>query len=761
MDSPATGKRGLRLRSESVHVAGADRELHPPPAWMTGLRRGLIVLALLYALIAGLKTVVDFDLGWQMATGRYLLQHHAVPRTDVFSYTARGVEWIYPVLSGIVFYLLHQVGGYAAISWLCALACVGCTAVLIYRRSLGAIVLAVLAVPVLASETLPRASLFTMLLFTCFARILLEHFEDRRAPLWLLAPLMVLWVNLHTGFVAGIALIAAYLIVEALETPFPLRRQAAIARVRRAAPWLTAAVAATILNPWGTRIFAAVARQQAVTQQQSAFLEEWAPVKAADALQELGWRDPESAHWWLLAFGVVMALICLWRRRLGPALVLFAAAYAFVRHQRMEGPCIVVLCLIGGSAISSAASLNLSLWRRKTLAIGAASLLTILVAVRCFDLITNRTYISSGAITLFGSGPSWWLPKNATDFLLQHHLPGEVFSNFNLSSYLVWQLGQQYPDFADGRYIPFGERLFDEQRTLTSLPLDSPEWTRAADTNHINTVIFPISRIFALGEFPLLADCQSKQWTPIYLDTTAIIFQRNNPGPRPPSIDCNKQNLLPSAEPDGNSYRQRAERYQIFANASGIYSLLGRFNEADEAANLASAIYPNDPTLLLIRAQTALDLKQYDESEQELQAAINLKQTDAVWYDLALLYINEHRYPEAVEALQKSAHFSREDYERHLLIGKILLAEQQSQQALNALSEAAHESPYRESATSAAVEFNAQIAEAQAAAYMQMKQPERAVELQRLAVRLTPESVQRKKVLADDCQAAGITCSIP
>ena len=74
--------------------------------------------------LAGLKTVVDFDLGWQMATGRYLLTHHAIPRTELFSYTAHGVEWIYPVLSGLVFYLLYQMGGYAAISWFCALACV-------------------------------------------------------------------------------------------------------------------------------------------------------------------------------------------------------------------------------------------------------------------------------------------------------------------------------------------------------------------------------------------------------------------------------------------------------------------------------------------------------------------------------------------------------------------------------------------------------------------------------------------------------------
>jgi hypothetical protein len=240
---------------------------------MEGLRLGLSGIALLYVFLAGLKTVVDFDLGWQMATGRYLLSHHAVPRTEMFSYTAHGVEWIYPVLSCIVFYLLHQIGGYAAISCLCALSCVGCTAVLIYRRSLWAVVPAVVAVPVFASEIMPRASLFTMVMFTCCARILLEHFEEHRAPLWLLPLLMLFWVTLHTGFIAGIVLIAAYLIVEALETPFPSRRAAALLRIRRALPWFIATVAVTILNPWGIRIFVAVSRQQSVTRWQSAFLE--------------------------------------------------------------------------------------------------------------------------------------------------------------------------------------------------------------------------------------------------------------------------------------------------------------------------------------------------------------------------------------------------------------------------------------------------------------------------------------------------------
>ena len=62
------------------------------------------VIALIYALLAGLRTVADNDLGWQMATGRWVAQHHRVFSADVFSYTAYGQPWIYPVGCGLLFY---------------------------------------------------------------------------------------------------------------------------------------------------------------------------------------------------------------------------------------------------------------------------------------------------------------------------------------------------------------------------------------------------------------------------------------------------------------------------------------------------------------------------------------------------------------------------------------------------------------------------------------------------------------------------------
>src|SRR5258706_3434288 len=178
--------------------------------------RFLAALAVIYALLAGLHTVQDFDLGWQLATGRWVFQHHQIFSTDVFSYTAHGAPWIYPVLSGIVFYLTFLAGGYALLSWMGAAACAGTVALLLRRDNIASLVLTIVAVPLIANRTQPRAEMFTTVLFAAFLSLLWRHYRtgDHRishesaghSSLWLLPILMVAWVNLHFGFVSRLAL---------------------------------------------------------------------------------------------------------------------------------------------------------------------------------------------------------------------------------------------------------------------------------------------------------------------------------------------------------------------------------------------------------------------------------------------------------------------------------------------------------------------------------------------------------------------------
>jgi hypothetical protein len=51
----------------------------------------LRLAAIGYAFFAGLRTLSEYDLGWQLATGRRVVQHLQIPSTDIFSYTVPGV----------------------------------------------------------------------------------------------------------------------------------------------------------------------------------------------------------------------------------------------------------------------------------------------------------------------------------------------------------------------------------------------------------------------------------------------------------------------------------------------------------------------------------------------------------------------------------------------------------------------------------------------------------------------------------------------
>jgi len=57
------------------------------------LRRLAAIAAVLYAILAGLRTLSDFDVWWQLASGRWMWTHQAVMRQEVFSYTASGTSW--------------------------------------------------------------------------------------------------------------------------------------------------------------------------------------------------------------------------------------------------------------------------------------------------------------------------------------------------------------------------------------------------------------------------------------------------------------------------------------------------------------------------------------------------------------------------------------------------------------------------------------------------------------------------------------------
>src|ERR1700685_254113 len=80
----------------------------------------------------GGKTMLgDGDTGWHIRTGDYILDHHAVPHNDIFTFTRPAARWYaWEWLSDVIFSALHRAWGLKAVALLAGILVCGTATVL-------------------------------------------------------------------------------------------------------------------------------------------------------------------------------------------------------------------------------------------------------------------------------------------------------------------------------------------------------------------------------------------------------------------------------------------------------------------------------------------------------------------------------------------------------------------------------------------------------------------------------------------------------
>jgi tetratricopeptide (TPR) repeat protein len=739
------------------------------------VRSIFILLVLLSALCAGLHTVADYDMGWQLATGRYVVQHHQVTSTDVLSFTSAGKPWVYPPFAGVVLYLTYCAFGYAGLSWFCALACLAVVAYLVRRGDIGSAVLAMLAVQSIAARTAPRADLFSTVFFAFFLGELWAYHRGTRSRPWLLPVLMLFWVNLHPGFIAGLGAIGAYLLIEVADFLFAERRQAVLLRLRRIWPWLAACGAATLVNPWGPRIYVAsltLSGLAAPTQgrlNSNSFIGEFQGVPISPHLlyQLIDVRHMENGFTWLLLVAAILVGLFLWKRQLGAAVIAFVALYSGLAHARYMGMFAITVTALGGPLLSELFVINSSssstaetVKATRPLVRVSEAMATFVTVVFCgvallhiADFVSSRTYVVFNADWRFGAGESSWFPARAAAFIQREQLPGNIFEEYALGGYAAWTLGPQYPDFIDGRGDRLSPDLVVEQRKLYSESPDSQLWQSEADRWNLNVLLVATSGFRGLQKMDPFAFCQSATWRPVYMDDVSLVFLRNTPQNRRwidrLQIDCRTQQLTPPAA------ASRPVSYDFYVNSGALFFELQRDRESEQSLRRASALYPEDPNVHLLLASLFQRQQRYREAEQEYRASIALNENSGALYSLGCLYANEGRNVEAVEAIERAAKESTEPLDMYMTLGKLQIALNHPEQSLAAFAKAEKSSPFRNGGESLAPELYAEIAEGSSEAHRLLGHWTEAIAFQQEATRRTPLVVSRWNKLADLYEATG------
>jgi tetratricopeptide (TPR) repeat protein len=719
----------------------------------------LSLVAIGYAFLAGLRTLTVTDLGWQLATARWIVQHHEIPSTDVFSYTAQGQPWVYPVGSGLIFYGAYLLGGYALLSWIQAAACAGTVALLLRGGSVVSAVLAILAVPVIAIRTGSRADMFSVVLFAAFLRLLWQQHQTGRARLWLLPILMMAWVNLHLGFIAGLALVAGYVLVEALDMVWPERREAAAERLRNCWPWLILTGVATLANPWGWGILTAVSRQTSAMDTLTLWTSEWGSASLNWTAMSLGLslHNPTGAFYVMFLIAAVSVPVALLRREFGAAALISGAAVIALRHIRFEALFAVVTVVVAGALLASAfawfsqkgeARVRSIPWSTGR-TIGVALFAIIFACVRSADLVSDRRYLASGdELGSFGTGLSWWFPERAAAFIERENIPGQIFNSYNDGGYFTWRLGTKYLDYIDGRTIPFGPKLIERNVILMKSPPDSSAWQREAQDRGINSIFVPLGRNNGLRLFPVLRQfCASDTWRPVYLDEVSAVFVRRTPESQGLierlQIEC-ATTPLPAVISQGNS----TLAFNRWANAAAVLRALGRDSEAFEATKMALAIFPDSAFVHFLRGNLLEQASNFGEAEKEYLLSVTLEPNGTTWSRLGAIYHRENRLMEEIDAWEHASELLPYPAIVLLPLGYADLAAHRPQKALQAFDRAVDGLPPQPS-MAAGNGFLADVAHGRAAAWEALGDLQRAVSLAEETVKLRPGSSEDWLILAN------------
>jgi hypothetical protein len=211
----------------------------------------VIAFCLTFALLLFLPQLLnDGDTLWQIRTGEWILNHHAIPAIDPFSYTAGDRPWFaHEWLAETMLALAWRAGGMQGVMALAAVALGLTAAILLHflRRFLPGIYAVVGLVVALGNATpsmLARPHLMAWPCLVLWCGGLVAARASRATPSFWLLPVMLLWVNLHGSFLIGLLLPAAFM-VEALFDQSTDRRRTVLTW----SGFILAAWAVALLNP--------------------------------------------------------------------------------------------------------------------------------------------------------------------------------------------------------------------------------------------------------------------------------------------------------------------------------------------------------------------------------------------------------------------------------------------------------------------------------------------------------------------------------
>ncbi len=482
-----------------------------------------VLLFLCVLLLADKINLSTADLGRHIKNGEVILnapwsQKMAVLNTNFYSYTENNFPFVnHHWLSGVIFYLFFIYFGFFGLSvfyiFLCTLAFY-----LLFRIAKTeagieiASILSVLALPIITQRAEIRPEAFTYFFIALFFYILWQH-----RPLFILPVLMLLWVNLHVGFIFGFLLLGSFGLNEIIKFFIRDKSQKQKDKIIKIIFASFISIIAALINPFFIKGL----------------------LEPLNIFRNYGYMIVENQsilflHNLGLGAGMHFVLI-----KFLYAVVAFSFVFLFYKFRNKilnEFPFHYFFILIIASILSFLAlrnfpifallflpivsynikfifTENLRIFHRNTLII-ISSIILVLFSLYSWKQIEDRGEV-------FGIG---LLPEiNASaDFFKTENIKGPIFNNYDIGGYLIFNLFPNQKLFVDNRPEAYSTDFF--KKTYIPAQENESDWLKLDAQYNFNVIFFSYRDYTPWGQKFLVSKISDPTWAPVFADSYNIIF---------------------------------------------------------------------------------------------------------------------------------------------------------------------------------------------------------------------------------------------
>lgn len=631
------------------------------------------ILILLFSLLILIFPIDDTDIWWHLKTGEIILENKALPKYDIFSFTAQNNEWTHHEwLFEIVVYLIFKFSGYnGLIFFKCLILFFSFFFIIkssiLFHKNFTLISILFLIILIFSRDNLIlRPHLLTIFFGCLYTYILLDYINNNKKYIYFIPFLQIIWVNSHAGFIiSGIIFFVFF-----LSTSFNyVKRIDNQNKVLILSLVFIFTIIASLLNPIGYKIFIFPFEQILQKSIYMKNISEWySPFHPYFA------NTPVRNHYLIWLFFIIFLFVLNFKKldflSISYSVFFIILSFTGIRHSVLSYFLTLPFLTKNFNELLSYFYLRFKNEFKDLVLLP----LSIIVVGIIFLLFKNIV------LSHFGLNGEYQQPQQIVNYILKNNIKGNIFNSFELGGYLLFKLYPKNKVFIDSRAnIVYDNEIFREYLSCFE-SIDSIEKIISKYDISIFILQYPkyihgkkIKNEMLIHNYLK----NSKKWHLVFFDDSALLYLKEkedfipflkeeykviNPVLQNIANIDNKEELGKSLEEYRKAIINGVNSAIAYTNLGIIFYKLGNFKEAIECFNKLIKMKKNLVVAYSYLAFIYFNNRSYELAISLLEKAISINPyISDLYINIAQIYMHKSEYRKAKYYFKKALRLNPSD----------------------------------------------------------------------------------------------------